>query len=148
MEKRNVLYKCEWVCACLVSYGGDSGNVCFTSGALPRLAERAEDHVWACLCLCLPLLQHHALSWHRHGVTQAFPPISQSFQSFIQKQTPVFETEAKNCRSRFCPDYSVNGDKSLVSFADQTNKSPSLRGCGNPEVQNRKGPESSLNLTQ
>ena len=87
---------------------GDSGNVCFTSGALPRLAERAEDHVWACLCLPLPLLQHHALSWHRHGVTQAFPPISQSFQSFIQKQTPVFETQAK--KPRFCPWHNTKAD--------------------------------------
>ena len=59
-EISGVLYQCKWVCACLVSNGGDFWDVCFTSGALPRLAERAEDHVWACLCLCLPPpLQHH-----------------------------------------------------------------------------------------
>ena len=82
------------VCACLGSCAGDLVLVCFTSSALPRLAESGEDHVWACLqahhhppAAAPPSHKHHAQIWHRHGVTQAFHHVLQSFLRLKQKQT-------------------------------------------------------------
>ena len=86
----NIKEKCcvSVFCACLVSDGGDPSVL---QARLSRDWQRGlEITSGRAFAFSSPLTPRPS-SWHRHGVTQAFPYILQSFVGVIQKQTPVFE---------------------------------------------------------
>ena len=89
----NINEKCcvSVFCACLVSDGGDPSVL---QARLSRDWQRGlEITSGRAFAFSSPLTPRPS-SWHRHGVTQAFPYILQSFIGVIQKQTPVFETSS------------------------------------------------------